>query len=307
MHRLQQSSTGLLWLLAGGLIMRRLLRRKTTLQDKVVIVTGASAGIGRATVRVLAAQGAKVVLAARREAALNTVKEEIAATRHGPAALVVPADITDEAARQQLIERTLAAFGRVDVLVNNAGLSMGGPLDEQDSDTLLKMLDLNFTAAIRLTQIVLPHMLAQNSGHIVNISSVAGYALAMGQSAYAGTKAGLNGFSHALRRDLLRTNVNVSIIAPGWTYTDMMGELDLDAMREVGLLWPPFLILDTAEVVAKAITDAVRYNRAEVMLGGVGFKMIALLHRLSPRLSDLAQQIYFRNHKRYMDVIRTLG
>ncbi|NJL95307.1 MAG: SDR family oxidoreductase [Anaerolineae bacterium] len=153
---------------------------------------GASSGIGRALALAFARQGARVVLAARREDRLEDIRREI--ELYAPDVLVVPTDLAEDDQVVRLVQSTLAHFGRVDVLVNNAGITHNGYLHKQDPATLRQMVTLNLTAVVRLSQEVLPRMLYQRSGYIVNVgSAVAGLAPPM-FSSYTATKSGLSGF-----------------------------------------------------------------------------------------------------------------
>ncbi len=276
---------------------------KVSLLDKVALITGASSGIGKATAHAFAAAGAAVVLAARRADLLEQVKAELAA--YGKPVLAVPTDIVQEADLQTLRQSIADAFGRLDVLVNNAGLSLGGPLQESDANAIHSMVELNVYATIRVTQVFLPQMLALRQGHIVNISSVAGLIHSPGQAAYAATRGAVIDFSHALRRELAGSGVRVSVVLPGWTRTPMIEKMDLRLMRAAGIM-PPQTTLDNAEVPARAIVDAVSENRSQVTLGGLGFAFGSLMHRLSPSLLDWYYR-FFTNKPKMLQVLKDLG
>lgn len=252
------------------------------LKDKVVVITGASSGIGRAAATVFAAQGAHLVLIARRAQVLEAIADELAHFQRR--ILCLPLDLSDAAGLDAAVQQITDEFGRIDVLVNSAGLTMGGYLENQDLSAIRRMIDLNLSSTIHLTRAVLPTMKAQGSGHIVNVSSVSGFIYAPGQSTYSATKAGLNAFSDGLRRELAGTGVHVSIIMPGWTKTPMISHVKLDKFpgyRE-GLIR-----LDTPEYVASHLVAAVRYKRQRVRLGGIGFGMVGFAERLSHTLVDI--------------------
>lgn len=295
------------WMLMAGMFVWRLWRRANPvdLRGKVVVVTGASAGIGKATAAAFAAEGARVVLVARRAELLEQVKAEITA-RYPVEVLAYPADLTQEADLHTLVSTVEREFGRIDVLINNAGLSMGGALHENDPDALERMITLNFTSLVKLTQLVLPGMLARLSGHIVNVSSIAGELRAPGLSAYAATKAAVNGLSDALRRELQGTGVHITKIMPGWTATDMIDGMNVEAMRRVRLIWEPLMVLETAESVAQEIVDAVRYKKAEVTRGGLGYLLAVNGARISPDITDLVYQFAF-NRDEMVQVMRDAG
>lgn len=253
------------------------------LTGKVVVVTGASAGIGKATARAFAAHGATVVLVARRENLLNDVQESLA--QYGVESLVYPADMSKEDDLQALISDVTEKYGHIDVLVNNAGLSIGGHFHQMDAERIRRMIDLNLTGLIRLSQIALPGMLERRSGHIVNVSSVAGVVLSPGQVPYATTKAAVNAFSDSLRRELQDTGVRVSAVLPGWTQTDMIDEMNVDLAREA-LLVNPLFPIQQVDYVADQIVDAVRFNRPFVVLGGLLPRSASIALRAQARVLD---------------------
>ncbi len=216
------------------------------LEGEIAIVTGASSGIGAATALELARQGARVVLAARREAELNEQAQIIKAA--GGEAVVIPTDVADQAQLTRLVEQTIERFGRVDILVNNAGFGSGKPLAESAPELIAQMVNVNLLSAMLLARAVLPGMLARRHGAIISVASVAGHIAVA--PLYSGTKFGLRGFMLSLRRELLGSGVSVSVISPGFIHTSM------NDGRE-GLPWP--------EIIARAIARLARHPRREVI------------------------------------------
>jgi short-subunit dehydrogenase len=200
------------------------------LQDQVVIITGASAGIGEASARMLARQGAIIVLAARRKERLDQLKGEIEAA--GGRALAIAADITDVAGRERLVSETLAAFGRIDALVNNAGYGQRGPIEMVPVEAIRENFETNLFSLIALTQLVIPIMRKQASGRIVNISSVAGRIARPLSSVYDATKHALEAISDGLRGELAPFGIQVVIIEPGFIITEFLGVAN-ERAREV--------------------------------------------------------------------------
>jgi NADP-dependent 3-hydroxy acid dehydrogenase YdfG len=182
--------------------------------DRIIIITGASSGIGRATAEHLSALGAQLVLASRDADALRDLETEL------PGSVAVPTDVTepDEAAR--LVEETVARFGRVDVLVNNAGRAMAKPVEHIDLAEYSQLLELNVLAPLRLMQLVIPRMREHGGGQIVNMSSQASTKYIPFIAGYASTKFALNNLSLTAREELAKDGIKVSIVKPGIVDTD---------------------------------------------------------------------------------------
>jgi len=191
------------------------------LEGQIVIVTGASAGIGEAASHRIAREGATVVISARRADRLETLKRDIEAK--GGRALSVVGDITSPSDRQQLVDETMRAFGRIDGLVNNAGYGQRGPIEMVPVETIRKNFETNLFSLIALTQLVIPIMRSQRSGRIVNISSVAGRIARPYSSIYDSTKHAVEAISDGLRGELAPFGIKVVIIEPGFIMTEFLG------------------------------------------------------------------------------------
>ena len=196
-----------------------------SLTGTVALVTGASSGIGEAAAAALAAAGASVTLVARRRDRLDGLAARI--RDEGGTALVLDADITDQAAAHEVVQRTMEEAGRLDIVVNNAGLMLLGRIEGADTLRWRQMLDLNVAALMNLCHAALPHLLqaAQNEprriADIVNVSSVAGRVARAGSGAYNATKWAVNAFSEALRQEVASRHVRVSLIEPGAVDTEL--------------------------------------------------------------------------------------
>jgi short-subunit dehydrogenase len=206
----------------------------------VIIITGASSGIGAATARRLAQEQVCLVLASRRKSRLQELAKDVQSS--GSEALVVLTDVTRRADILEMVQVTLERWGRVDVLLNNAGVSFDEPLVKLEPDKIRAELDVNLLAVIECSQAVLPVMLRQKAGHINNVASIEGLIATPGSSVYCATKFGVFGFSDALRRQLRGSGVYVSAVCPGYTPSEITPRLKAivdgspDAVRHPGLM-----------------------------------------------------------------------
>jgi NADP-dependent 3-hydroxy acid dehydrogenase YdfG len=208
----------------------------TDLTDTVAIITGASSGIGEATAHRLAQEGASVALAARREDRLQSLRNDIEAD--GGSAIVCPTDVTDRQQVQALADATLDAFGQIDVLVNNAGVMPLSLMENLHEDEWEQMVDVNVKGVLHAIGAVLPAMLEQERGHVINISSVAGRRTFPGSAVYSGTKFFVRALSERMRNELAPTyNIRVTSIEPGAVETELPNTItdqDILTMLEDG-------------------------------------------------------------------------
>jgi short-subunit dehydrogenase len=179
--------------------------------NKVVVITGASAGIGAAAARRFAAEGARVVLAARGAEGLEALAREIGNER----ALAVPTDVADAVAARALLDRAVAAYGAVNVLVNNAGYNRRGPVEQSPAEELARIVDVNLRAPIVLTRLAIPYLRRAGGGAIVNVASIAGRIPLPEEATYSATKFGLRAFTFALADELEGSGITVSAVSPG--------------------------------------------------------------------------------------------
>lgn len=195
-----------------------------SLEGKVAAVTGASSGIGEATALMLAERGAAVALGARREDRISELAEKISAD--GGTALAIPTDLAEEPSARAFIETASSELGRLDFLINNAGVMLLGPVHDADTEHWRRMVDVNVLGLLWCTHAALPVMAKQDSGHIVNVSSVAGRTAGPGSAVYNLTKWGVVGFSEGLRQEVLDMGVRVTVIEPAYVETELHGHND---------------------------------------------------------------------------------
>ncbi len=190
-----------------------------SLKDRVVLITGASSGFGEDAARLFAREGCKVVLAARRLDRLQSLAEQI--QKEGGEAMAVPVDVSQKNDIELMVQSTLDIFGQIDILFNNAGFGRHGWLESLDPSLDIEMqVNVNLLGVILVTRAVLPHMLERGEGHIINMSSLAGWIAVPTYEIYASTKFGVRGFTDALRRELARTDIAVSGVYPAFARTE---------------------------------------------------------------------------------------
>jgi short-subunit dehydrogenase len=252
------------------------------MKEKVVIVTGASSGIGLACAQEFAKQGAIVVLAARSVDALTTVKADLEAK--GSTTLVVETDVSKEADCNNLINQTIKTFGRIDILVNNAGLSMRALFNDADLDVLRRLMDVNFWGTVYCTKYALPYIL-KSCGTVVGVSSIAGFKGLPGRTGYSASKFAMNGFLESLRVENLNKGINVLTVCPGFTASNIRnvalgkdGSAQGESPRDEQKMMQP-------DEVARHMISAIVKRKKLIVLTGQG-KLVVLLNKLFPAWVD---------------------
>ncbi len=221
---------------------------------KTVVITGASSGMGAAAARHLAAKGAAVVLGARRVDRIEALVAEI--TDAGGKAIAVPTDVTKHEDLQRLVAAAVDTYGRIDVIINNAGVMPLSPLERVRVDEWDRMIDVNLKGVLYGVAAALPHMIAQKSGHIINVSSVAGHKIFGGSAVYSATKFAVRALSEGLRQEMAPHNIRTTIISPGAVKTELLdhiSETDVqkanrDYVAEIGV---------PAETLARLVAFAI--------------------------------------------------
>jgi NADP-dependent 3-hydroxy acid dehydrogenase YdfG len=223
---------------------------------KVIVITGASSGMGAAAAAYLAARGASVVLGARRADRIDALAAEIGEA--GGKALAVVTDVTKREDVRKLVDSAVDTFGRIDVIINNAGVMPLSPLDRLKVDEWDQMIDVNIKGVLYGIAAALPHMKAQGAGHVINLASVAGHKLFAGSSVYSATKFAVRALSDGLRQEMATHNIRTTIISPGAVRTELLDHIsekdvqkaNQDYVAEVGVPAETF-----ARLVAFAINE----------------------------------------------------
>jgi len=244
----------------------------TSLKDRVALVTGASSGIGEATARALARAGAKVALVARRIERLHALAATIAS--EGGEALPLRADVAREDEVRAAIAQTTSQWGRLDIVVNNAGVMLLSPVADASIDDWRRMIELNLLGVMVTTKLALPHFQRAGGGHIVNVASVAGRVANPSAGAYAATKFGVVAFSESVRREVYKDKIRVTVIEPGMVETELGDHITHAGMKasltERLASLEPLQAEDIANAVYYAVSQPARVNVNEILIRPTG-------------------------------------
>jgi NADP-dependent 3-hydroxy acid dehydrogenase YdfG len=223
------------------------------IEGKVVVITGASSGLGEATARLLSAQGASVVLGARRIDRLRVLADEL--SRRGGKALAVPTDVIQCDQVKRLVDAAVQTYGRIDVMINNAGLMPQALLERLKIDEWNRMIDVNIKGVLYGIAAALPHMKQQKAGHFINVSSVAGHRVGPGFAVYAATKYAVRALSEGLRQEVKPYNIRTTVISPGAVATELPNTVtDPQAAERIRKFYAEVAI--PAESFARAVAFA---------------------------------------------------
>ncbi len=261
---------------------------------QTVLLTGASGGLGSYLTRKLQERGVNLALVAFPGSGLDDLREEVRGK--GVRAISLPSDLRDPSQRRDVVARVCKEFGRIDVLINNAGIEFTSPYHELSEQNILDVLRVNLEAAMVMTWLVLPEMLQRRSGHILNISSLAGRANPALQEPYAATKAGLIGFTYSLRASYRPSGVSASVVVPGFVETGIYERL----RKCSGLSAPPLLGTSPPGKVVDAAVRAIERDLPEVIVNPLPVRPLLAFAAMFPRLGEwvLAQtggHQFFRN------------
>jgi short-subunit dehydrogenase len=259
-----------------------------TIAGRTVIITGASSGIGRATALALARERAKLVLVARREQLLAELEAGVRAAGGEATSLVL--DLTERRAVETMIRSSHQRFGRIDVLINNAGFGYYGSVENTPESLVREMFDLNFNAALYASQLAIPIMRAKGGGHIINVSSIAGKRGLPFSGIYSATKFALNGISEALRIELEGSGIEVSVVNPGATKTEFVDKV---RTGDVTKKFTPMGHVQSAEAVAADIVHCIQQPKAEVYPYRAG-RLLAWINAIAPSFVDIVVRRVYR-------------
>jgi len=253
------------------------------MENKVIIITGASSGIGLACAREFAQRGANLSLGARNKEALESIKTEL--INKGHKVIVTPTDVSKEEDCRHLIDETIKQFGKIDILINNAGISMRALFKDVEIDVLKRLMDVNFWGAVYCTKQALPYLLSAK-GSVVGISSIAGFIGLPGRTGYSASKFAMHGFLETLRTENLKTGLHVLIAAPGFTASNVRkvaltanGEQQGETPRSEDKMM-------SAEAVAKHLANAIKKRKRTLILTFVEGKLTVFLRKWLPSLID---------------------
>jgi len=256
-------------------------------KDKIVVVTGGTAGIGRAMAAHLLQEGAYVAVCARSQQSLYEMRTALQSNN----LLVIPADVSIEQDCQSFINQVIAAWGGIDVLINNAGISMKGDFRDTGTDVIRKVMDINFMGMVYCTKFALESII-QRKGSIVGISSIAGYRGLPGRSGYSASKFAMNGWLEALRTELYETGVNVMWASPGFTKSNIRQVALMDGHQIQGKSPLNEDKLMTPEACASQILQAIQ-NRNRTLVMTFQGKRTVFLNKLFPGLADRLARTFF--------------
>ena len=261
--------------------------KKDFFRGKVIVITGASSGIGLASARLFASFGARLSLAARSIDRLQAEAEKMSSASD---ILCVRTDVSVEADCRNLIERTVEKFGRIDILVNNAGVSMRAMFRDLDLSVIKTLMDVNFWGTVYCTKYALPYLL-ESKGSVVGVISIAGFAGLPGRTGYSSSKYAIRGFLDTLRIEHLYDGLHVMVFAPGFTASNVRnaaltadGSAQGKTPRDEGRMM-------TAEKCAEYLARGLAGKRSEMILTPIG-KLTVLMHNILPRLTDRLEFSY---------------
>jgi short-subunit dehydrogenase len=268
------------------------------LEDRVVLINGAASGIGHALAIAFARRGARLVLVDHRKEILEDIEHEI--EPYAGDVMTINTDVSGNRNRERILNRILKTFGQVDVLVNGPGVAGGGLLEEHEESDVEEIINTNLINSIQLTRQILPQMLRQGEGYIVNIGSALGRVAAPGAGPYVASTFGLSGFSDSLRRELDGTGIDVLLVLPGWTRSAAISDAALEIVEQ-SLTGH---IIEDVESIAEKIVDGLVKGASEMVFGARLHQFALLLERYMPGVMRLYWQRVF---PRWLEAVRQIN
>ncbi len=251
-------------------------------KENVIWITGASSGIGEALAKAYFKDGANLILSSRRAEALQEVKDKIEVD--SPRIKILPLDLTDSDSFPTKVEQAIALFGTVDVLVNNGGVSQRSLLEETKLETIRSLMEVNFFGSAGLTRALLPHMIAQKSGHIIVTSSVAGKMGTKYRTGYAASKHAVQGFFDSLRQEMYEHNIAVTLLCPGPIKTNITKNALTGDGTSFGKMGDLHKSAMDADEMVQRVWNRIYARKEEIIISGLKERFALILKRISPRL-----------------------
>ena len=251
------------------------------MKNKVVVITGASSGIGRALAKEFAAKGARLSLGARRTELLEQLKQELPKTE----ILIVKTDVSSEDDCRNLIDETVKHFGQIDILINNAGISMRALFEEVDTKVIRQLMDVNFYGTVYCSKFALPHLL-KTKGSLVGVISIAGYVGLPGRTGYSASKFAIRGFLDTVRIENLKKRLHVLVAAPGFTASEVRKVALTNDGSQQGETPRDESKMMSSEECAKHIVRAIEKRKRELILTFTEGKLTVFLGKFFPALLD---------------------
>ena len=258
-------------------------------KDKIIIITGASSGIGLASAYYFANKGAKLSLAARSEEKLQSVASELSGISD---ILVCKCDVKEENDCKRLIEATVERYGRIDILINNAGISMRATFEDLHLSVIKELMDVNFWGTIYCTKYALPHLI-ESKGSVVGVISIAGFKGLPARTGYSSSKYAIRGFLDALRVEHLHDGLHVMVFAPGFTSSNIRNVALTSDGSQQGETPRDESKMMSAERVAQLLGRGIRKRKREMILTSLG-KAMVLINRNFPRLADKIEYMFMK-------------
>ena len=252
------------------------------MQDKVIIITGATSGIGKASAEQFGKEGAKIVFTGRNEERLEVVKNRLSDLRVEHTGYIM--DVSDEKENKKLIEETIKVYGKIDILINNAGISMRALFNDSDLDVFKRVMDINFYGTVYATKYALPYII-KSKGTIVGVSSINGHRGTPARSAYSASKYAMEGFLEALRTEVMNLGVHVLVVSPGFTGTNIRNAALNKDGQEQGESPRNEDKMMSSEKVARSISKGIRKKKRDIVLTTQG-KLVVFLNKWVPGWMD---------------------